>query len=546
MVLITPEAKPRPSKVYLKIFLIVLILSSMTVAITLSLLNSEKFTLFAADYLAGIVSANAAKLEFEGVSGSLKHGVFIKKLVWRKASPYQIVSCEDIRLRFDFSNLLAVKKIMAEIDCKKIETGGQAMPVWLEQLPNFPEIACLANLPGNLFFARVKVDELLIKPFNEGLIQIRLAGLLLGKPDQHEVQKVSCLAGGFFRDRRFLEGSFSGKLQQKSQKFEGRIEACVAGKKLISEIAVANRKGNLEFSGHIVEAAVDLAVISRWLISMWQDAFPFGFDGEISIGGSWIFNPKTGFLGNLSGNFQKLHMVAQGLFLTIFELNGTWKLFDGNLEFADGGSFFAGFPAVFDGRIEGVFNANRRWNLSFKADHIDMGQFYSDLPWGVKYGSGLPQMTGTATFNLHIRGAYPDVAAAIKADEIEVANQNARHRLKGAINFTFNEKEKLKWQLDLKNLFIAGLPAMFQRFSSASADGGSLEKISGWSGCSWKGSGENLGNMKIQGQLLASEQHPVQLSGQFSDSNGRFSASVPEKSPFNSTKLSFLQFLLSY
>jgi hypothetical protein len=413
-------------------------------------------------------------------------------------------------------------------------------------LPNFPEVACLANLPGNLFFARMKFEEIEIKPFNEGLIRLNLADLIVEKPDQHENQKISCLAKGFFRDRRFLEGNFNGTLQQKSQKLNGRIEACVAGKKLISEIAAANRKGDLELSGHIIQAALDLTVISRWLISMWQDAFPFGFDGEISVSGSWIFNRKTGFLGNLSGDFKKLHMVAQGLFLTIFELNGNWKLFDGNLEFADGGSFFAGFPAVFDGRIESVFNADRRWKLSFKADHIDMGQFYSDLPWGIKYGFGLPQMTGTATFNLHIRGAYPDVAAAIKADEIEIVNQDARHRLNGAINFTFNEKEKMKWQLDLKNSFVAGLPAMFQRFTLASADAGSLEKISSWSGCSWKGSGENLGNMKIQGQLLASEHQPVQLSGQFSDSNGRFSASVPEKSTFNSTKLSFLQFLLSY
>lgn len=540
------KANAPVSRVYLKLFITVTVLLSITIGAVIWAINSEKFVRLTADYFAGSMVGAAEKVEIEGIKGSIIDGIEIEKLSWRKTTPYQMVTAEKVKLDFDFSQLLAIARVIARVDCSHLEISGRPMPVWVNDLPNFPEVACFANLPGNLLLSEVKIADLVLKPFNEDLLQLRIKELGLAAPDEKNTQKLQASVTGVFRDRKFLEGKLNGTLNQKLKKIEARLEACLAGKKLVTELAGANKKGQVEFSGHLVEAEVDLAIISRWLISMWQDEFPFGFDGLISFSGSWIFNEKTGFIGNLNGDFTRLHMVAQGLFLTIFELNGHWKFFSGNLEVSDSGSFFAGFPAVLSGKVENLLASDRRWNLNFRADHINMGSFYNDLPWGIKYGSGLPQMTGTATFNLQIRGTFPDVAAAFKADEIEVVNQSARHRLTGAINFTFNEKEKMKWQLDLKNSFVEGLPAMFQRFTPATASGPRLEKIMNWSGCSWNGSGKNLGNMQIHGQLQASEQQPVKLQGHFSDSNGRFTATVPEQPLFNSSKLSFLQFLLSY
>lgn len=539
---VASKPKVSSSRVYLKIFITVAALLAITAVAVFWAASSNGFVKFAADYLVGSIKPGAGKLEINGLSGSLRTGIEINAISWRKAAPYQMLVASKIKLRFDFARLIAGARIMTELDCEKVEFSGQPMPEWFKTLPNFPEIACMTRLPGNLFLAAVKINELVFRPFNDELVQLKFKEFMVEKPDQQRRQKLHCLVSGFLRERRFLDGDLHGFLDQKKQRLESRLEACFAGKKLITELVAANKKGHMEVSGHIVEAAIDLAIFSRWLISMWQNEFPFGFDGVVNLGGSWIYHEKTGFLGNLSGDFSKLHMVAQGLFLTIFELNGQWKFFDGNLELSDSGSSFAGFPAVLDGKIENLFNSSRRWNLNFKADHIDMGQFYQDLPWGLKYGSGLPQMNGTASFNLQIRGAYPEVAAAIKTERLAVNNAGIEHQLAGALSFAFNEKEKMQWQLNLQNTFSKGMPMLFQRFNSSG------QNLTSWpdnfQGCVWSGKGKSMADMNLSGSLQASAS--LRLNGAFSDGNGHFAAVSSEGRAFNSGKTTFLQFLLSY
>ena len=545
----TNNRKPgSSSRVYLKIFLIVLTLAVVTFVGVGWLLSSERAAQTIVAHLIKSAEANGYKAEFSGLSGSLKDGVELEHLSLRKTAPYQQIVFSEIQLTLDFGSLLTQARVLAEIDCNKVGISGAQPPVWFKDLPNFPETACLANLPGNFFLSRVKIEKLEFKPFSNDELKFEIADANLMPPDAEQQQSLILSLTGLFRDRQFATATFSANLSQKKQKLEGRIEACFAGKPLSCEIVVASKKGQPEFSGHIASATLDLTVFSRWLIPLWQDAFPFGFDGLVNVGGSWIYSDKLGFLGNLNGDFKAVRMVAQGLFLTIFELNGAWKFFDGNLELTDSGSQFAGFPAVFEGKIEEVATSKRRFNLTFKADKIDLASFYSDLPWGIKYGSGIPEFAGDALFDLHIRGILPDVSALFKCSEISVKSKTSLHDLSGQITFQREQKKGSVWKLELNGKFAEGIPALFERFHRNGQNLAESFKSKGGLRFVFSGKGSKSSDMEITGNLSDENLQLTGFTGRFKDGLGRLCTTSSEEvlNGFASSDINFTQLILGY
>ncbi|MFZ5950820.1 MAG: hypothetical protein ACOYXC_08940 [Candidatus Rifleibacteriota bacterium] len=532
-------------KTYLKIFMVVVTLAAVFLISAILAANSQGFSRFAIGQLAMNLEKQGYKVEIASVTGNLYEGLDIPKVTLRRASPAFLLSAENLKLKFDFSALLAASGISAELELEKLSLNGAPGPIWLKNLPGFPEVGCIANIPGNFKLNHVLIHEAEIRPFNDDQLWFKLNQLNL-EPSQKGQQPLNLSFEGYLRDRRFFDGKFAANFSQKAQKIEGRLEGCLAGRNLSTEIVGAVKGGKFELSGYFAEAAIDLGILSRWLISLWQTSFPFGFDGIITLGGSWVYSEKTGFIGNISGDFNKIHMVAQGLFLTIFELNGHWKFFDDTLEVSDSGSLFAGFPAVINGRIEQVFALNRRWDLNFAADHIDTHKFYNDLPWGVKYGSGIPAMKGPASFSLQIKGNVPAVSASIVAENLEISTNSSTHQLAGQIFFNSEDLRKSLWRIKLKHKFAGGRLPLFHRFGRQDSKFDLV--VSGAGECQWDCSGHDLANFAVQGKLIQGETINAELNGNFTDGSASI-FSISEDSALNgykSEKMTFLQFLLGF
>lgn len=535
-------------RIHLKILLTVLLLGGLTLGMAYWAISSESFGPKLALYLIESAQGPSCKIESKGLTGSLLTGINCRHLTLRKAAPYFAAEVENLRLSFDFSRLPVSARVMAEVDCEKVTLSGSHFPAdWLKKLPKFPEISCFASLPGNLFLDRAAINRIVLRPCNDDSLRILFDGTTIERPDAKGQQKLTFAVNGFLQERRFAVGSFSASLEQKKQKAAGRVELCFAGRKIVAELVAANKGGRPELSGHVIDGEIDLAVFSRWLIPLWQQGFPFGFDGLIKVGGSWLYNEKAGFLSNLSGEFSSVRLVAQGLFITIFELNGQWKLFDGSLELSDGGSLLAGFPAHLDGRIESIFNAQRRWMLNLKADTIDMARFYADLPWGVRYGSGIPALAGNSRFSMQIRGSLPEVDSSLKTDGIQIIGKTSEMITAGSVSFKYLENQQPDWQINLRQTIVSGNSPFFQRFVGNSGNLGG--RVAPENELIWEARGKNLPNLVVKGALRGGDSEIARVAGSFHEGNGRLQAfwgAESEQKEYRAENLTLLQLLLAY
>lgn len=542
--------KASSARIYLRIFVTVFLLLAITIIGAVWAINSEAFTKFAYDYFVGKAEQESYKVETLGLAGSLREGITLKSVTLKKTSPSVVIRAENVAVKFDFHSLFSMAQIFVEGNCEKIEVSCNQPPQWLNSVPSFPEIGCFAHMPGNLHISKLNVEQIVFKPINDDQILLRVFKLALLGVGKGTLQNLSFACEGLFKKRQFLEGRFDGLLNQKNKKLEGRLNACLAGEKFSSELVIAQKKRKFEISGHVAEGALNVTVLSQWLIPLWQDAFPFGFDGIIKIGGSWLYSENVGFLGNLSGDFEKVRMVAQGLFITVFELNGNWKLFDGSLEISDSGSFFAGFPAKLSGKIDAVFDSSRSWNLNFKSDRIVMEKFFDELPWGIKFGMGIPSMKGNSIFNLQLRGTGPDISATLKTGGTKIEKDSALHSIAGYVAYKMGNGKLGEWTTNFECLSEKGVPGIFKRFSNNGEYlSSALDKIGPLS-FAWAGKGNSLDNLSISGGIKSEKAQVALFNGSFKDGNGQFVTSLTGElsAPpiFRANNLSFLQLLLAY
>ncbi|GAB4278018.1 MAG: hypothetical protein Kow0029_21070 [Candidatus Rifleibacteriota bacterium] len=541
--------KSSTSGIYFKVFLTVFILVLLTVIAAFWAINSNSFVNFAFRFLVNKAEYNSFKVDFPGISGSLKDGIKISQLKIRNTAPVFSADIEKLSIEFNFSDIFSKKGLYCDVKCEKAKIVGNLFFKWFNELPPFPEAGCFVKLPGNIFISSVNITELELKPSKEQDCHLLFSPLQLNAPDTDGVQAFTTDFSGLIKARKLFSGSFSGKLNQRKRRLEGRVDSCLCGEKLITEVSLAAKHGKLEAGGHIIEGCLNIAIISRWLVSLWQDGFPFGFDGKIKVGGSWVYGSETGFIGNLNGSFEKIRMVALGLFITIFELNGNWKFFDGNLEVTDSGSFFAGFPAVLSGGVDSVASPNRKWNLSFKADTISMEQFYNDLPWGIRYGAGIPKIAGNAMFSLQVRGNFPEVVALLKTDRIFIEKGADSHRISGDITYKYGKGEPGIWKANISCDAIKGVVGMLNRFVSLNAKLGEVMEKGRIERIAWEGIGTSLSDMNVKGKI-SDFMGDLEFAGCFKDGTGHFHTLPDTQKRFPETykigQISFLEFLLAY
>lgn len=527
--------------------MVVAVLSFFFLGIVAFIFQSEAFAQKAVDwYISSHANGSGIKIELEGFSGSLATGFKFSTLNVRRLNPPLHLQVSDAEAHTDFSRILTGGKLLLSASVARLDLVGMATsPIASSSVPDYHSFACFAGMPTNLEISSFSIDHAAISPYHDFPFQIEFGSFNLqsGPASGSLLLQAEFLAS--LRERQVGSGSFRGLLQQRQHKIEGSLDLDLFGQKIFSEISLAERRGCPEISGYISSTTLDIAKVSHWLIPVWQDSFPFGFDGSIDCSGSWLFNSEVGFLGNLSGKCHSLRMVAQGLFITVLELSGSWKLFDGTFSFGDEGSRFFGFPASLSGKIETVLHPSRKWEMDFSCLTIDFSRLVDDLPWGVKYGMALPPLTGGATLAVQLRGTRPEILARLNTDDLNAGRKLEKRSVVGAITYQLGASGPGDFGVAMTCRSEHAPPPIFTRFKSSV---GRLDSQLGrWHGpYLWQYSlqGSDSASLAFKGALTAGNDKNIDTNGNWHDGMGTIH-SVLDQNTFVAGNIPVLDLILA-
>ncbi len=543
-----PAITPRLPRRVLKIVLLLVGLSGVFLAF---LVRSESFAreafIFAVDRAA---TEGQLKLEYSGFSGSIADGISLESFRVVKRKPPFEAELASISLRVNFERLLTagVLSLSGQVGRADIE-GMSAPPAILERIPAWNGLACFAGIPANIELASFSIGPITLKPWSSSHALVKVDGVCLKPSENAGEHQVDALAEVSWKNRQIASASVSGILKQKQQRLDGNIVVCFAGQRLNSELCVTQKRRKVELSGYIASAAVDLSRLSLWLSPVWQEAFPFGFDGRLDGSGSWLFNEEVGFLGNLTGKYEKLRVVALGLYFTVFEFNGSWKYFDGNLGFNDSGSFFAGFPAVLSGKVDGIARNSRKWDLNFACSAVDFSELSDRLPWGLKYSLKLPELVGTAALSIMLTGSrVPDLAGRATLASLKIGKGHGERHLSGRIDYQQNGLASGTMEMEFAATSENSVLPVFKRFKNR---GSSLYPGLSSYGLPqtfvWKLKGPPDHDQKFFGSLAAGDKHMASFEGVWHSGLGhlRISEAESEMTGYRSDSIPYLDLFLA-
>lgn len=519
--------QPRPWRRVLKI---VLLLLALLIVGVMWLFNSEWFAGQAVTLLIGRANDRGeVNFELTNFSGSLADGLRVESLHFKQRNPSMHLLAKDIKLKLDWQRLKAgIVDISGSIDEVNV-TGMVSSGFNSRIIPDYHGLACFAGMPANFQVTDFVVGTFSIQPWADTPLVLTAGKFKISPSASEKEQNLEIDLAVEWRQQKLGNGNFAGMIKPGSRKVEGNLEFLFAGQKLASELSMVAKKGQIEASGFIASSVIDLAKISQWLIPIWQDAFPFGFDGHIDCSGSWMFSHELGFLGNLFGKCRQLRMVALGLFISVVELNGDWKLFDGNLGFVDSGSFFLGFPASLTGQIYSLLQPTPKWELDFNCNQLDFAGLVNDLPWGLKYGMALPELSGGATLTLQLRNARPEIVASLMTSDLCVGKGRDTRNISGQIGFNLPTQGagQIKVAMDCHSKF--ALPPLFQRFKGRK---GKLTNRLFLNGSpvtyTYTMTGSGSARLALDGALLVSDQCIAKTSGDWHDGMGEMLLSLNE------------------
>ena len=548
-----PIAQSKSSThLYRRVFLVVAGLLAVTLAAVACMFFSEQFAQKAVEYF---VNKNAdslgMKIEIENFTGSMASGFKFAKLTLKHRSPPLHLVALDASVKADFSKLLTGGKLSISASLAQLDlTGMAACPIAPSSIPDFNAFACFSVLPANIEIASFSLKHATIKPYQNLplLLELNHIGLQPGEQSADHQLRAQIMAS--FRDKQAGSGSFSGIFKQQQNKIEGKLDLLMFGQKILSEISLSERRGRPEISGYISSTTLDISKISHWLIPIWQDAFPFGFDGIIDCNGSWFFNNEIGFFGNLSGRCRNLRMVAQGLFITLFELNGGWKLFDGHLNFVDEGSRFFGFPAALTGKVESVLRPDRKWDVDFSCVTIDFAGLADDLPWAVKYGMALPALSGGATLSVQLHGTRPEVSAKLSTDDLKAGKNHELRTVDGSIFYQLGAEGAGNLSVAMVCHSLHDLPPIFGRFKGAAGRlPAHLSHLQGPYRWQYELKGHDSAYLTLTGSLTAGAARIFNTTGNWHDGMGSIhlllDAEAPAPKSFAASNIPLLDLLLA-
>ena len=460
------EVKPKISS-YL-IFVVILIFSILG-GITYSLLSSEKLfrglLLFAIE---NYVSNETLSIDFRNIEGCLLTEIKIDRIDIKHVKPNFDARIKDVNIKPIYTQLLNKGTVQFEGNIGSVDWSGSfKLPSKVASIPAFIGTECFAGMPSNLKISNFDIKNITIKPYTDADLVIHSEHIALKGGKEPDNLDVSADFKADWKSKPLAKALFEGIWGQKKNKLNGKIKLNIAKQVVSSELSLGKGKKGFEVSGYIAsDTQIDLLPLSQWLGALWQIDYPYGVSGKLYCQGSWLYNSEIGFLGNLNGKYDKLDISVIGIFLSLLELNGEWKLFDGNLTFNDHGSRLVGFPASLNGNIEYVTTPKRKWNLLFESNSIPLGQLTSSLPWMVKYSNGIPDLNGVATLSVNLLGSRPMVNAKLDVENLcQTSKVEPVSKISGKLLYVTPENGSGTINANFEASTDNGLPQFFKKFS---------------------------------------------------------------------------------
>ncbi len=394
-------------------------------------------------------------------SGSVWNGIRIATLSGTLPGERLQFAAEGLEVSPGLTSIFGGRLRIVSLSCKSFMIEGVPRPGWLEGIPDIPPYGCFVGAPPVVELGEAHLDVFRWFPAASGPIELQLTGLEIGNPPSGRAPhplRFSCAA--LFRNRPLFTASFTGRLGIQKAEAGGSFTARLLDQPVTGEINVGRKKSGFSASGVTNPASFDLTSIFRWLSPLWIKEFPFGFDGFLDFGGSWVFDSDLGFSGNLGGEIRKTRLVAQGLFLTIFELNSKWKLFNGKLDFEDSGSTFAGFPAKLAGSLR-LQDSAPPTDLVFEVASLPMREFIQNLPWLLTRNLQLAAISGTGSLSVHLSGTPPDLLATVRLPEIDIVNLGTPAKLDGTLTWRWSFPQPPSCHVSCSWVATAAVPLVY-------------------------------------------------------------------------------------
>ena len=460
------EVKPKISR---NLILVVIFFFSILSIIIYSLLSSEKLTRWAILFAtANFISNERLNVDFGAIDGCLLSEIKINSIDIKHVRPNFDAKIKDINFKPLYTKLLNKGAVQIVGSIGSVDwTGSFKLPSQAASIPAFVGTECFSGMPGNIRISSFDINNITIKPYTDADLLIVSKQIALKEGKDSDNLDVAADFKADWKSKPLAKALFEGIWGQKKNKLNGKIKLNIAKQVISSELSLGKGKKGLEVSGYIAsDTQIDLLPLSQWLGSLWQIDYPYGVSGKLYCQGSWLYNSEIGFLGNLNGKYDKLDISVIGIFLSLLELNGNWKLFDGNLTFSDNGSRLIGFPASLNGNIESVTSPKRKWNLLFESNSIPLGQLTSSIPWMVKYSNGIPDLDGVATLSINLLGYKPMINAKLDLENLcQVSKVVPASKVSGKLLYVTPENGSGTINANFEASTDNGLPQFFKKFS---------------------------------------------------------------------------------
>lgn len=461
------ELNPKVSRYLILIVIIFFVILGVSFY---CLFSSEKLTKFAIKTaIEKYLLVENLSINCNEVNGSVLSGIKIERIDIKHVKPNFEAVINGFIVKPSFGDILnkGAVQINGHIDSLDY-TGTMKIPLYVASVPAFLGYGCFAGLPGNVKINSFNINEINLFPFDNKELYVTSNNFSLKSSKTTDSLDILSEFVVNWKRKILAKSFFSGIYDFRKNKLNGKLKIDAAKQIITSELSLAKGKKYLEVSGYIAsDTIVDFMPLSQWLGYLWQLDYPYGISGKISCQGSWLYNPEIGFLGNLNGKYEKIDLSFLGLFISVLELNGDWKLFDGSLSFIDTGSKLLGFPATLNGKIESLTKAsNRKWSLSFISNSLPLDKVTSSIPWMVKYSNGIPDLGGVATLSVELLGNRPKVNAKFEIQHLsQISKKTSSSKTSGKALYILPEKGSGVLSGDFVSSSNKGLPIFFKRFS---------------------------------------------------------------------------------
>lgn len=459
------EVRPKISR---RLLIVVIFLFGFMAIFFYGLLSSEKLTKYAINVaVSNFLSSDKLNIETNGVEGCFLSGIKIKKIEIRHVKPNFEAKVINFSFNTSYGSLLSKGAISVFCDIGELEfIGLNRLPDNISSIPAFMSPLCLASLPGNIRLQKFHVNRVRISPLSDKTMNILFDGLKIGPEEINGNLKVNSSLNIDWKSKPLAIANFDGVFEQRKNKINGNLELNIAKQIVVSEITVGNSKRGIEFMGNVASQTVfDLMPLSQWLGYMWQIDYPYSFSGRIHCQGSWLYNKENGFIANLSGKYEKVETELLGIFFSLLEMNGDWKLFNGDLSLRDGGSRLLGHPISINGKIESIAGKNRKYDISIDYNSIAVDKLVNSIPWMIRRANKVPDLAGVATLTVKLHGFRPMVNSKIEIDKLHQKGLNPLTKLSGKAFYLLSESGKGNVNGNFLAETNGSLPLFFRRFS---------------------------------------------------------------------------------